>query len=133
MGQVQKQLYGGQETGEENIVDKQKDSPYFNINYELIKDPNRFKNFAKGAMKLFKEFNSDPRTIITSAQNEADNLVEKSDSMRKAAGIVPVPLGGEGSVANPLLNKVIQQKQKAAEIESQSISRPGLTPVPLVE
>jgi hypothetical protein len=131
MGQVQKQIYGGQETGQTNIVKSQKDSPYFNINYELIKDPNRFKAFAKGAMEKFKQFNSDPRTLIISAQNEADNIVEKGTDMRRQ-GLTPVPLDG-GAVKSPLVNKVIQQKQKAAEVETKNISRPGLTPVPLGE
>ena len=129
MGQVQKQIYGGQETGQTNIVKSQKDSPYFNINYELIKDPNRFKDFAKGAMKLFKEFNGDPRTLIISAENEADNIVEKGTDMRRQ-GLTPVPLGGGGS-KNPFVNKVIEQKEQAAEVEIKNNARPGLTPVSL--
>jgi len=126
MGQAQKKIYGGQETTNSNIVSSQKDSKYFNINYELIKDPERFKKFSTGALKKFKEFNSDPRTLIISAQNEATDIVNKATESRT---IVPLEAG---ETKSPAVNKVIKEKEKAAEIESQDI-RPGFRLVPLGE
>lgn len=69
-------LYGGQELGEEqtnnyvggfmNITDRENlaGNKFFSIDKELIRDPQRFKKFATGAIELVKQFDLEGKSMM---------------------------------------------------------------------
>lgn len=110
MGNFSKQMYGNQEAGGENYIKSQAKAKYFSIDMDMINDPKRFKNFAKGAMKLFKEMNDDPKTAIVTGRNEVSNTMLK-DSVLNSTNTDYVPFD-EPKPAKPNLKPKVVDKIK---------------------
>lgn len=113
MGQFQKEVYGNQEHGGNNLVQTEKQTnPLLNINYEMIKDPQRFKKYSKGAMKLFLQFQDDPQTAIQTAKNQQVETLKDDSAIMLGPNLDIVPLDQDQKSA-PVVEAIKKQQQKA--------------------
>lgn len=123
MGQYQKEVYGNQENGGENLVKTEKgNEPLFNINYKLIEDPKRFKNYAKGAMKLLLQYQSDPKTAILTAKNQtAAEAMRQYQGDTMSNGLVLEDEQPEKKPEKKPMVKAIEKQTEQAKPSSQQV------------
>jgi hypothetical protein len=131
MGQFQKEVYGNQEHGGNNLVQTEKQTnPLLNINYEMIKDPQRFKKYSKGAIKLFLQFQGDPQTAIQTAKNQQVETLKDDSTIMLGPDLDIVPLDQEKK-STPVAEAIKKQQQKAKPKNSTIDLGDGLILVPL--
>lgn len=109
MGDFVKQIYGNQEGGGDNYASRQKGAQYFSIDKDLISDPKRFRNFAKGALKLFKEMNDDPKTAIVTGRNAVSSKLQSAAGLDLGDGAEVVPFD-QPNKKSAVVDTIIKQR-----------------------
>lgn len=129
MGQMQTQLYGGQETGAANYAQTERELKVFNIKKNFITDPQEFKKFSTGVMKLFLDFNGDPKTSIINAQNM--NTDPNDVSANLPNGLQEIPLGEPVAPVkkSPVVETVKKQRTEVQK-SAPSMLGDGLEEIP---
>lgn len=129
MGAMQQQLYGGQDTQYDNMARKVAELKKFDITADYISNPKAFKEFSTGAMKLFLNYNADPKTAIITAQNQ--NTDVKDSTKSTVNGMEEIPLG-EPAPAAPKKTPVVEaiKKQRNQVEKSAPMSVNGLEEIP---
>ena len=88
----------------------QQGSDYFKMDMDLISNPDRFKDYAKGAMKLFKEMNEDPKTAIITGRNEVSSELQSGGGLDLGNGATAVPFD-EGTKKSPAVETIKKQRE----------------------
>ena len=129
MGQMQTQLYGGQETGATNYAQTERELKVFDIKKNFITDPQEFKKFSTGVMKLFLDFNGDPKTSIINAQNM--NTDPNDVPAGLPSGLQELPLGEPVAPAkkSPVVETVKKQRTEVQK-SAPSMLGDGLEEIP---
>jgi hypothetical protein len=128
LGEMQTQLYGGQEQNKPNFAQTEKELNKFNIDASFITNPDQFKKYATGVMKLFKDFNGDPKTMIINAQNM--NTDPNSTEIAIPNSYTPVdnaPVGKKAPVdkKSPVVEAVKKQREQVQGNSSGGIQLPA--------
>ena len=120
MGDFVKQIYGNQEAGGDNYASRQQGAQYFTIDKNLISDPKRFKNFATGAMQLFKEMNDDPKTAIITGRNAVSSKLQSEGGVDLGEGIEYVPFDAP-TKKSAAVDTMVKQRDAAQKLAKPNI------------
>lgn len=120
MGAMQRQLYGGQENQYDNLAQTVAELNKFDVTADFLVNPKLFEEYSTGAMKLFLEFNADPKTAIITAQNQTSDVKNFGNSTIN--GIEEVPLDDVPPAPTKKSPVVEAVKQQRKQVEKQAPS-----------
>jgi hypothetical protein len=120
MGAMQRQLYGGQENQYDNLAQTVAELNKFDVTADFLVNPKLFEEYSTGAMKLFLEFNADPKTAIITAQNQTSDVKNSGNSTIN--GIEEVPLDDVPPAPTKKSPVVQAVKQQRKQVEKQAPS-----------